>query len=142
MNGMTLKILTKTYYIAGHPPPCVADVYVERLVEARHTWPNCLYLFLCPALMSPMWRKQLTRACDVLINIPEKYHFWPESMHEPLTFAIVCPLMSRYPFQIKTWDGLSNWKENLLQMWGGDPRVFRTRLCKLWEKNITKPKSM
>ena len=116
------------------PSPCIADVCVERLVEIYHIWPNSSHMFVAPALMTSLWRKQLSKAADVLFNIVEGVEFWPDGMHEPLTLAILCPISYSPPFKVKRHEHIDKWKCHMSTLWGESTSVIRAYLRKLWNK--------
>ena len=86
--------------------------------------------------MTSLWRKQLQKGADVLFNIPADTEFWNEQMLEPLTFAVVCPMLSRFPWKVECWDGLDKWTEELSNMWKNDSAIIRNHLCKLWSETV------
>jgi hypothetical protein len=52
------------------PQPCIADVALEQLCEASHCRPLTTHVFVCAALMTNRWRKQLGKAADVIFHLP------------------------------------------------------------------------
>lgn len=49
----------KTHMFLWAPPPAAADVAVEQLGLSRHKRPDFLHIFICPRLMTHLWRKRL-----------------------------------------------------------------------------------
>ena len=117
------------------PPPCIADVCVERLVEAYHIWPDSCHVFVAQALMTSLWRKQLSKAADILFNITAGVEFWPDGMYEPLTLAILCPISLILPFKVKQSININNWKCHMSSLWGKDTSIIRNHMCQLWNKD-------
>ena len=83
------------------PSPCTADVVVEELRKARHKCQISQDLFVVPRLMSPLWRKQLYKAADLVVTIPCGHESWPVDMFEPLTVAFVFPFLNSWPWQLR-----------------------------------------
>ena len=51
------------------PPPAAADVALEQLKIARNKQQDSTHVFVCPRLLSSMWRKQMKKACDFSITV-------------------------------------------------------------------------
>ena len=83
------------------PAPAIANVAVEKLCEARHIRPGCSHVFVCPAIVTAYWRKQLGKVADVMFTIPVGTSIWPSEMHEPLVAALICPLLSCRPWRVR-----------------------------------------
>ena len=83
------------------PSPCTVDVAVEELCKARHKHHILQHLFLVPRLMSPLWRKQLYKAANLVVTIPFGHECWPIEMYEPLTIAFVFPFLHSQPWQLR-----------------------------------------
>jgi hypothetical protein len=59
-----------------------------------HKRPCCCHFFLCPLIMTYLWRKQLLKACAFRFAMTSICDIWPYTEHEPLGF-FNCP----YPQQ-------------------------------------------
>jgi hypothetical protein len=46
------------------PAPTVAEVAIKKLCEAKHIYPWCSHIFICPAIMTSHWMKQLSGSED------------------------------------------------------------------------------
>jgi hypothetical protein len=83
------------------PPPCVADVAVNLATEAHHIRPWNAHVFLVPSLMMNRWRRQLSKAANLLVVLPFDDDLWPnEGQYERLTLAIICPLLREAPWRV------------------------------------------
>lgn len=51
------------------PPPAAAFEAVEELNRARHMNPNVPHLYVCPRLMTCMWRKSLNKVVDTMFYV-------------------------------------------------------------------------
>jgi len=83
------------------PAPAAADAAFEELRKARLKRRKSLHIILVPRLMTTLWYKQLNKASDFIINIPNKFSFWPTQMCEPLTISFCLPFARFYPWQAK-----------------------------------------
>lgn len=79
------------------PPPCCADICMEQLCEVFHIHPESSHVFVCPAIMTIRWRKQLRKQNDALLTIKEGSEIWPEKMLEPLILSLTSPLLNHRP---------------------------------------------
>jgi hypothetical protein len=56
---------------------------------------NYPYVFVCPQVMTPEWRKQLHKAAaDIIFTVPVGHPAWPKVTFEPLLIGIVFPFTS------------------------------------------------
>ena len=85
--------------------PGAGEAAVEQLCAHIHGRPESQHLFVIPRLCTCHWRKQLLKACDVVLTIQPKFEFWSTNMHEPLLVGVCFPLLppeSRYkPWKFK-----------------------------------------
>ena len=82
--------------------PGAGEVAVEQLCSHIHGRPETNHIFVIPRLCTCSWRKQLLKACDVVITIQPKFIFWNTNMHEPLLIGICFPLLPAQP-RFKPW---------------------------------------
>jgi len=94
--------------------------------------------------MTTLWYKQLNNAADFIINIPNKFHFWPTSMCEPLIIAFCLLPFARYsPWQSKNTPKLFHIKrqlQSLLSQTDLDPGNILQQFHGLGKKLPTLPK--
>ena len=114
------------------PPPAAADVALEQLCESRHVRPWNTHLFLCPALMTGRWRKRLGKVADVMFVVPVGSKLWGTDMYEPVVVALILPLLSRSPWQVRRSPLVEHVKSGLLKVWSEDLERERSCLRKLW----------
>jgi hypothetical protein len=78
--------LEKSGIFVWCPPPGAAEVAVEELRKSLIKRQVNTHIFVCPCLLSPEWRKQLNKACNLVISIDAGHDEdgWPLAMHEPL----------------------------------------------------------
>ena len=111
------------------PSPCTSDVAVEELRKARHKRQISQHLFVVPRLMSPLWRKQLYKAADLVVTIPCGHDCWPNNMYEPLTLAFVFPFINSRPWQLRGSIYLLALGRELSRVWrdneGGEGPILR-----------------
>ena len=90
-------------------------------------------MFACPALMTARWRKQLIKVADAIFVVPVGSDIWPSTMHEPLVIALICPLLSSSPWQVKETNLPDRLKASLPRVWSAGGTFERDTLRKFWE---------
>jgi len=114
------------------PAPAIADVALEQLCETRHTRPTSSHIFLCPALMTSRWRKRLGKVADAMFTVPVGSALWGLDMHEPIVLALICPLLSSRPWQVRYTPLVAQLQHNLSRMWSADLAVEWRSLREFW----------
>jgi hypothetical protein len=99
------------------PPPVIADAVLDNMCESVLVRPWNSHIFVCPALMTSKWRKQLRKVADFVVTIPVGSSLWDESLHEPLVLALICPLLNHSPWQVRNTRGLAELTVALPRMW-------------------------
>jgi len=103
------------------PPPAGGQIAIEQLREARNKRTKSLHVFILPRLFTCIWRRQLSRVADLIVELPFIDDVWSKSVqHEPLTLAFIFPFLSHSPWQLKrsgTFLGMGRllpkvWKES------------------------------
>ena len=98
-------------------PPGAGEVAVEQLCAHTHGRPESHHIFIIPRLCTCHWRKQLLKACDVVLTIQPKFPFWPTHMHEPLLvgihFPLLPPLYKFRPWKLKHTEFVERFRSNL-----------------------------
>jgi hypothetical protein len=118
------------------PPPAVADVVLEQMCESFLSRPWNAHVFICPAMMTYRWRKQLRKVADVLVTIPVGSSLWSNQLHEPLVFALTCPLLAFSPWRVKRSERLAGGQDPLPKVWSADWKVEGDILRKLWLEEV------
>jgi len=80
------------------PSPAAAYKAAEQIRIARHKRNNSIHIFVCPRLMTAMWRAQLHKSADLVMEIPSTTQFWKKEMHEPLVLALYMPMFQHQPW--------------------------------------------
>ena len=84
------------------PAPAAGQHAVEQLRQARLKRTSSTHLFLIPRIFTSIWRKQLHKVSDLVVELPFDNECWQQNIeHEPLTLAIVFPFISFKPWQLK-----------------------------------------
>lgn len=99
-NGWFSRAHSSGHFI-WNVPAAAAPAAIEQLCEAKLARPESSHIFLVPSLLTQMWRKKLGKIADVIFNAKSGVCIWPSSCHEPLTIALICPLLSSSPWTIK-----------------------------------------
>ena len=81
------------------PAPAVANVIVENMAREIHKRPTSVHIFVCPRLMTCLWRRMLGKATDLLLTLPIGNSIWGIDQHEPLILAISFPLSRSNPWK-------------------------------------------
>ena len=115
-NGIMIPKYQPGTYI-WTPAPAAGQVAVEQLRTARNKWKNSTHIFLIPRLFTVLWRKQLYRVSDLIINLPFDNVFWPNSNHEPLCLAFIFPFIPVKPWQLKSTPAFLGMEKHLCEMW-------------------------
>jgi hypothetical protein len=106
---------------------------VEQMYEAKHIFPNSKHVFVCPALMTGYWRKQLGKLSDTMFTITAwNRGVWSKQMYEPLMIAFVRPLLSTRPWKAGRLDRMSKWERDMHEVQGKDSRAIRNHMRKFW----------
>jgi hypothetical protein len=81
------------------PPPAAAETALEQLRQALIKRQNSTHVFVCPRLLTGEWMRQLYKCADFLVLLPAgAQSAWPLDMYEPLTIAVVFPML-----RVKPW---------------------------------------
>ena len=115
------------------PAPAAAAVAVEELRKARHQRVESTHVFIVPRLMTPLWRRHLFKAADLVVVLPPGHVAWPAEMLEPLTIAFCFPYLSHSPWQLKRSQVLLGLGRSLHEVWNSDVCTEGPLLRKLWE---------
>ena len=117
------------------PPPVLAKVAVEQMCEAKHLFPNSKHLFVCPSIMTGVWRKQLLKVADCQFSLMNGCRHWPEDMFEPLTVALLSPALFQSPWKAGRSPRMEMWKAKVCSLSWNDSKLFRSGMCKFWKSN-------
>jgi len=99
-NGfMRVKIRKGTF--VWSPPPAAAEVAIEELRKARLKRRDSTHIVIIPKLMTPLWLKQMHKACDIVFPIKPTHPFWNSNMFEPFMMGIVFPFIPHRPWQLR-----------------------------------------
>ena len=83
------------------PPPAAAYKAAEQTRIARHKRQSSVHIFICSRLLTSMWRAQLHKSADIVLEIPPSTVFWKKEMHEPLVIALYFPMFQHQPWICK-----------------------------------------
>jgi hypothetical protein len=118
------------------PPPAAASVCIEEMRKSIIKRPSATHIFLCPRLLTPEWRKQLHKMCDVVLFLPAgcDEEAWPESMHEPLTLGFVFPFLPFSPWQRRGTPKMLDVARKVSRVWKDEKVVGRDFLYKFFRE--------
>jgi len=121
------------------PPPAGGQVAVEQLRRARVKRQSSTHIVVLPRLFTSIWRKQLYKVADLLIEIPFIDGIWDkDEQHEPLTLAFVFPFLSFSPWQLKRSASFLGMGRFLRGLWEQEtfPTGFVLREFFQWARNL------
>ena len=95
------KVRSKPGTLVWTPPPAAVDAAIEELRKARLKRRLSTHLLFIPRLATTLWLKQLNKACDIVIYLPNHFPPWPNDMHEPLVIGICFPFLHCRPWQLR-----------------------------------------
>ena len=101
-NNGHWRVKVKSGIFVWSPPPAAADAAIEELRKARLKRRKSTHIFIVPRLATTLWLKQLNKACDTVVYLPNHFSFWKSSMHEPLVLGICYPFLSHRPWQLRS----------------------------------------
>jgi hypothetical protein len=114
------------------PPPAIADAALDELTTSRHKRSHLNHVFLCPRLMTQLWRKKLHKVADLIVEIPAGARtFWPRSMHEPLLLGLTFGFSPLPPWQLRYSEPVLEVGRQLREVWKDKERCERNILCEL-----------
>ena len=117
------------------PPPVLAKVAVEQMCEVKHIFPKSRHLFVCPSIMTGIWRKQLCKPADCQFSLINGCKHWPEDMYEPLTVALLSPPLLQSPWKPERSPRMEKWKQKVCSLQWNDSDLFRSSMRQFWLPN-------
>ena len=114
------------------PPPALGRIAIEQLCEVKHMHPESRHIFLCPTMMEEQWGKTLSKIADTRFTFGRRSCLWNKDLHEPLTIAFVCPLLSSAPWKVSRLPSLANWERRLFEMPHKDTVDVRDYMREFW----------
>lgn len=117
------------------PAPCVADVCLEQLCEVKHVHPDSSHVFVCPAIMTYNWRKQLNKLSDSMTNVKQGSPIWPVDMLEPVTISLISPLLSDRPWKMQRTGFVAEWESDMQGVYSNCAETAGSYLREFWTKS-------
>jgi len=112
------RIKTRAGKFVWFPPPAAAEVAIEELRKSRLKRRESTHLLFIPRLATTLWLKQLNKACDIVLHLPNKYSFWNTPMHEPLVLGICFPFLNYRPWQLRSTPKMFAVKREMHRLFG------------------------
>ena len=109
------------------PPPALAKIAVEQMCEVKHVFPKSRHIFICPSLMTGVWRKQLGKIADTQFSLSQGSTHWPEEMFEPQTILLPCR-----PWKASRTTFVENWKQKVHDVSWNGAETLRDHMRKFW----------
>jgi hypothetical protein len=116
------------------PPPVVAHVAAEEMRRSRHKREDSFHVFMCPRLMTNLWRKLVLKEVDFYFEVPVGSSVWASSMHEPLLIGVCLPYIQHRPWKLGNTPKLLGMARELRHVWessDGDPGFILRQLFEL-----------
>jgi hypothetical protein len=124
------------------PPPAAAAVTAEKLQRSHHKRERSTHVFVCPRLMTNLWRKLVLKEADFVFEVPVGTNVWSREMHEPLLIAVCLPFIPHSPWRLGDTPALLGMARELRGVWkepNGDPRFILRELFELQRRVRTLP---
>jgi hypothetical protein len=136
-DGVHLPVVTSavgTTFLWA-PPPAAASVAIEQLSFSRLKRPHLTHIFICPRLMTHMWRKQLCKVADLVFTLPagRRPLVWPASMFEPLIIGVILPYLSYPPWSRRSTAAILEVGSQLSSLWSSPQGDEWLVLRQLWD---------
>jgi hypothetical protein len=118
------------------PAPAAAEIALEQLRQALIKRQKSTHVFVCPRLLTGEWMRQLYKCADFLVSLPPGVveTAWPLDMYEPLTIAIVFPMLRIKPWKRAGTPKMFGMARKLYGMWKTPELDSRHILCKFFEE--------
>jgi hypothetical protein len=116
------------------PAPAAADAAIEQLAYSRHKRPWLWHVFLCPRLMTNLWRKRLLKIADVTFSLPVgvREKVWSANMFEPLTVGLLFPFLPHPPWLCRYTPTFLELEGQLRAVWQNPQGAEWPLLRQLW----------
>jgi hypothetical protein len=135
VEGQWVPSPSSTTVLLWAPAPAAASVAVDELSLSRFKRAHLLHVFVCPRLLTHMWRKKLFKVADLVLELPPgPCSVWPDHMHEPLLLALVLPFISFPPWQLRNTTPVLDMARSVRTLWDSldqHVRVVLRQLCEL-----------
>ena len=95
------RLTTKPGRYLWDPPLAAADAMMEEVRKAALKRTQSTHFILLPRLFTPLWLKQVYKACDAVLTIPCTHSFWSKTQYEPLFLGIIFPHLTVHPYRLK-----------------------------------------
>ena len=82
--------------------------------------------------MTGVWRKQLGKIADTQFSLAQGSTHWPEDMFEPLTIALLKPLLPCRPWKAGRTTFVENWKQKVHDVSWNGAETLRDHMRKFW----------
>jgi hypothetical protein len=134
-DGMWEPHLSRQQWFLWTPPPAAASAAIDELSTSRQKRPHLNHVFICPRLLTSMWRKKLFKVSDIVLELPAGCHpAWPSTMHEPLLIGLTLCFIRHPPWQLRNSAAVLDLGREVHRVWktpAGDVRPFLCQLCDL-----------
>jgi hypothetical protein len=124
-------VLSSTTVFLWSPPPSAA---VEQLAFSRHKRPGLSHVFICPRLMTHLWRKRLLKTTDVSFLLHTGLHpdVRSDSLFEPLIVGVCLPFLTSCPWSCRSYPPILEVAGQLSGLRANPERDERALLRELW----------
>jgi len=100
------------------PAPSAGQHAIEQMRQARLKRTTSTHIYIIPRIFTSLWRKQLFKCSDLVIEMPFDNKLWTkETHHEPLTIALLFPFLPFKPWQLKRSFAFMGMGRVLRRMW-------------------------
>ena len=128
------RTISKPKKFLWTPPPAAADVALEQLRITRVKRRNSAHVVAIPKLFTHLWRKQLHKTCDLVVEVPPGSEGWSESMYEPLMLGFVFPFLPHRPWILQGAPKMHQMGRNMRQLFKENKLATGSVLSQFWNQ--------
>ena len=110
-----------------------ADTFtaIVELLKASQKQQKSTDMFIVSRLMFPLWRKQLLKSADIVLELKSGQPSWTVEILEPLTIAVCYPYISHIPWEVRRSKALLDMGRSMQGVWEKEPGAEGTLLQQL-----------
>ena len=128
-EGIWMPRESEERWLLWAPPPAIAEAALEELSMSRHKHTHLNHIFICPRLMTQLWRKKLHKVSDLVFEVPSGARaFWPRHLHEPLIIGLIFGFSVCCPWQLRYSNSVLELGRELREVWKGQTGCERSVL--------------
>ena len=108
---------------------CALQLRIAQIKRQQST-----HIIVVPKLFTHLWRKQLHKASDVVIEIPAGAEGWPVAMFESLIIGFVFPHLKCRPWVLQRTPKMFQMARQVRSLFKENKMATRFILSKFWDQ--------